>query len=79
MRRLILYTKAACPLCDEALDVVREVQETLAFHLEIIDILGDPELYARWKHAIPVGCVDGREVFRYRVTAAELRAALTSG
>lgn len=59
--------------------MVRELRETVEFDWETVDILGDPDLYERWKHAIPVGCVEGREVFRYRVTVEALRRALGSG
>ena len=46
------------------------------FDLVIRDINDDPEDYERYKELIPVVTVEGREVARYRLTEAELEAAL---
>ena len=71
-RTLFLYTKPDCPLCDHALEEIELAQKQAAFQLVEINILSDLELYERYKHAIPVGVLEGMEIFRYRTRASEL-------
>ncbi len=71
-RTLFFYTKPDCPLCDHALEEIELAQKQAAFQLVEINILSDLELYERYKHAIPVGVLDGTEIFRYRTRASEL-------
>ncbi len=73
---LVVYTKPACPLCEEALDVVREAQAMVPFEWEERNILSDSAWYERWKHAIPAGYLGEREVFRFRTDATSLVRAL---
>lgn len=60
MRRIVLYTKPGCHLCEEALDLLlafgEEMEERLA--IEEINILDDPGLYARFRQVIPVVEID---------------------
>jgi glutaredoxin len=72
MPKVTLYSKPNCPLCDEALEQIEEARKLVAFELEEINILSDEALYNQHKHNMPVVCVDGREVFRYRLTSGEL-------
>ncbi|MBX3746794.1 MAG: glutaredoxin family protein [Verrucomicrobiae bacterium] len=74
--QLRFYTKAHCPLCDAALEAVEEARREVAFDLECLDILTDPELYRRFRHVIPLGELDGREIFRFRTSAAAVIAAV---
>jgi len=43
---------------------------------EVTSVAGDQVLEARYGDLVPVVLVDGREVARYRITAAELRTAM---
>jgi Glutaredoxin-like domain (DUF836) len=77
MRRLTIYSKPDCHLCDEMKAVVANVivgQTDMS--VEAVDISGDPVLHDRYGLEIPVLMVDGRKVAKYRVTAAELRRML---
>ena len=72
MRRLTLYSKPGCHLCDEMKHVIDEVSARVPLTLEIVDISIDAELTARYGLEIPVLLVDGRKAAKYRITAAEL-------
>jgi len=69
---LVLYSRPGCCLCDTAKAALVGVQERYGFRLEEVDISGDEELSRRFGHEIPVGVIDGRVVFRYRVSRAVL-------
>lgn len=75
-RPVTLYTRADCPLCDEARALLDELAERLGFAVEAIDIDDDPELRARYGYAVPVVAVGGEEVARAPVRPAALEAAL---
>jgi hypothetical protein len=73
---VVLYGKAGCHLCEEALEVVRAVQARRPFSLTEVDVSLDPVLNARYGVRIPVLAVAGEELFEYHVDAAELEQAL---
>ena len=80
-RRIILYTKPGCHLCDDAHELLLELGEETGSKLRIeeINILEDPALYARYRYAIPVITVDpdsGGPSLRAPITRAVLRQAL---
>lgn len=73
--RLTLYTKPGCHLCEQ----VEAHLLALRAEWERCDITLDPGLYERYKHAIPVLAIDGREVWRVSrapIDRKTLRAAL---
>ncbi|MGD2064628.1 MAG: glutaredoxin family protein [Nitrospirota bacterium] len=74
-----LYHTADCHLCEEVVAIIERLRRETAFELRLVDIADDPEAYSRYRHAIPVVGIDGREVGRYPVDEAALRAALESG
>ena len=78
MRRVVLYGKAGCHLCDEARDVVAAVRERHPFELEEVDVSTDAELHQRYGERIPVLAVDGEELFEFHVDADELARRLQS-
>lgn len=71
-----LYTRADCPLCDEARERLEALAEDLGFAIEAVDIDADPELRARYNYAVPVIAAAGEEVARAPIRAAALEAAL---
>jgi thiol-disulfide isomerase/thioredoxin len=80
-RRIILYTKPGCHLCDDAHELLLELGEETNSKLRIeeINILEDPALYARYRHAIPVITVDpdsGGPSLHAPITRSALRQAL---
>ena len=72
-RRVVLYTRARCHLCDEAKAVIRSVDCQSDFDLEEVDIDRDAELKQRYTNDIPVIEIDGVEAFRHRVSAEAFR------
>jgi glutaredoxin-like protein DUF836 len=73
---LLLLGKPGCHLCEVMRDVVSPVAAELGLGLEEKSILTDSGLEELYRYDIPVLLLDGREVARHRVTAAELRARL---
>lgn len=76
MRKLTLYSKPGCHLCDEMKHVIDAVSARTPVALEVIDIMTDADLEARYGTEIPVLLIDGRKAAKYRVTADELERKL---
>ncbi len=80
MNKITLFTKDECRLCDAAWFVINKLRERMAFDVERVDIT-DPanrEWFARYCNDIPVVHLNGREVFRHRVSEKRLRQLLES-
>ena len=75
-RRVTLYGKPGCHLCDDARTVVAAVRARRGFELEEVDITLDPRLHTRYGERIPVVAVDGEDAFEYHVDAASLEERL---
>jgi hypothetical protein len=76
---VVLYARNGCHLCDEARDVIAAVRVSAPFAFEEVDIETDDALVREYGVRIPVVTVDGRELFEYRVDAADLAAAVRAG
>ena len=63
-------------MCDLAKKVVEHVRRSHPFELEIRNIEDDPSDLERYKIAIPVVTVNGKEIARYRISERQLIAAL---
>jgi hypothetical protein len=74
--RITLYTKTDCELCHAAKATLLALQRELAFDLDEIDITTDPALYDAFQLEIPVGYLDDRKLFKYRVDPARIRRQL---
>jgi hypothetical protein len=59
--RLRVYVRSGCHLCDAMLDELEASRQQWPFKLEVVDILGYPELEARYGSRIPVLCTSGDE------------------
>ncbi len=79
MRRVVLYGKPGCCLCDEARAAVAEVRARHPFELEEVDVSTDPGLQRTYGERIPVLALDGDELFELHVDAGELARRLQSG
>ncbi len=58
---ITLFTRRGCHLCDQAKDVLHELQEEWDFALEEVDIAASDELTERYGLMIPVILIDGEE------------------
>jgi len=74
--RLVLYVGRDCHLCELARDELVRLRGELGFEIDEVDVTGVPELEARYRRWLPVGELDGRRLFHYRVEEDELRRAL---
>jgi glutaredoxin len=75
---LTVYTSPDCHLCHDALAALRELQGEIEFDLRELDITRDDALHRAYLERIPVGALDGEEVFEYFVDADLLRERLGS-
>jgi glutaredoxin len=71
---VVLYTRPGCHLCEEA----RERLVALGLDVDERDITADDALHARYLERIPVGMLDGREIFELEVDEDALADALSS-
>ena len=75
--RIILYSKPGCHLCEVMKKEMAKSDCAELYQLEEINIEGDAELFARYRHDIPVLLSDGVEAFRHRLTADSFRDYLS--
>lgn len=61
MKRLRVYVRSGCHLCDAMLAELDTSPQQGKFELEVVDILGRPELETRYGRWIPVLCTAGDE------------------
>lgn len=71
--RFTLYTKACCPLCDDALEIVRRVQKEIPFELDVVDISKNPREGARYRDLIPVLTFNNEDLFYGKISAHRLK------
>jgi glutaredoxin len=71
-RRLVLYGRPGCHLCDDARAVLARIGEPFAE----IDIESDAALHAAYLERIPVVTVDGEALFEFFVDEGALRERL---
>ncbi|MBF8266252.1 MAG: glutaredoxin [Dehalococcoidia bacterium] len=76
MIRLTFYSKPNCPLCDEARDMLEDLNQEFALVVTEINILSNPAIYEKYKYIIPVLELENGQVIKARFTEAELRKAL---
>ncbi len=76
MRKVTIYSKPDCHLCDIAKERVANVQREIPFELELIDIRGTQALFDRYCEKIPVITVDDVEIFVYRGSEMQLARKL---
>jgi glutaredoxin len=78
MASITVYSKPDCHLCVQAMDVLRELQNDLAFALEERDITIDDALHRAYFERIPVVVLDGEELCEFHVSEALVRERLES-
>ena len=71
-RQLTLYTRANCPLCEEAADVLTDYSHWLP-PAEEVDIDTNAQLVQQFNTCVPVVACDGKVRFRGRVDETLLR------
>ncbi len=71
-----LLTRRQCCLCDDAKSVLETAAGQGLCSWEQVDVDRDKALLVRYGMDVPVLMLDGRELFRHRVTIDALRSAL---
>lgn len=74
----LLYTRAACPLCDEAKELLVRYQKQYGFVLASEDVDGAKELQSQFGECVPVVLVNGKVRFRGKVNEVLLMRLLAS-
>jgi glutaredoxin len=69
--QLVLYTRRACPLCDEMKHELAQAGAADRYVLRTVDVDADPALALRYGHSVPVLEIDGRVAFKGRMSAAD--------
>jgi len=75
-RAVTVYGRPGCPLCAEAVALVRRWAPALRYRVEEVDIESDPLLLARYDAIVPVIVVGDVEAGRAPIAPAALRARL---
>ena len=75
-RRVVLYSRPGCHLCDDAREVLLQVRATVRFELHEVDIETSDTLLGEYGLRIPVVVIDDEEAFEYTVDPHEMEAAL---
>jgi glutaredoxin len=78
MSTITVYSTPDCHLCADAIGSLRALQRELGFDLREQDISGDDALHRAYFERIPVGMLDGEELFEYFVDEALVRERLES-
>ena len=71
--KLQLYTKADCPLCDEAKESLEPIAARLPIQIEEIDITSNLGLFTKYKELIPVLELEGKQLFVHRIHVRALK------
>lgn len=76
MHRVLLYTTADCPLCDEAERLLARLNGEYRFTIEKVDITANNDLWQQYRYAVPVVVVGDSLTVEAPVTEERLRWAL---
>ena len=76
MKRVVIYSREGCGLCETAKQVLLAERERTSFELEEIDVEGNDHLEMEYGIRIPVVIVDGVELFEIVVDPDALARAL---
>jgi hypothetical protein len=72
VKKLILYSRVGCHLCDVMKEQIDKYAGRYAFTLDVVDIDKDEKLRAEYDWDVPVLLVDGEKIAKYRLDEAML-------
>lgn len=75
--RVLFYTKAGCPLCEEAEELLDQAAGRLPLEIEKVDIYRDDALFQQYRYRVPVIRVGDQDVLELKFTLDDLLEALT--
>jgi len=74
MPQLTVYGREDCHLCHDMVTALEDMQASLTFSLDIVDVDRDPLLEQSYGHLVPVLVADGKEICHYFLDPAALDA-----
>jgi glutaredoxin len=77
-RRVIVYGKPGCHLCEDALQLLRDLRAEFDLAIEEIDITTDRALFKNYFDKIPVLLIDDRTTLAAPITKHDLVQVLNS-
>ncbi len=72
MKKLTLYSRVNCHLCDVMKQQLDALAARFPFSLDVVDIDRDPALRAEYNWDVPVLVIDGKRIAKYRLDEAML-------
>lgn len=76
MKEIVVYSKHGCPLCDEAIEIIKDLQEEFPLQMKEIDIYVDDHLLEKYQLMIPVVEMDGEMIAYGKVDKNFIRKRL---
>lgn len=73
----LLYTRADCPLCDKAWDLLLRYQKDYGFVIETRNVDESPDLVRQFGDCVPVVAINGKIRFRGQINEVLLQRILT--
>jgi Glutaredoxin-like domain (DUF836) len=77
LTRVVVYGRAGCHLCEDALALIERVRSRVPFVLEQRDIESNDEWFKRYLERIPVVEIDGEVAFELFVDERQLERRLS--
>ncbi|MFQ6082302.1 MAG: glutaredoxin family protein [Candidatus Aminicenantia bacterium] len=71
--QIIFYTRPNCPLCEEAEELLEEMENLFSFSINKIDITDDLDIYEKYKHQIPVIEIGNKYYLYGKINRKELK------
>lgn len=71
--KLQLIIRSGCHLCDDMLEGIKEYEQDRDFTLEVIDIMGQPELEQEFGQRIPVLMSENEVICEYFLDSVRLK------
>jgi glutaredoxin len=71
-RRITLYTRPGCHLCEDAADLLERIAARMPLQIVEVNILEDVGLFERYKHSIPVVALEGGPTLFAPIREADL-------
>lgn len=79
LRNLVVYSRPGCHLCEDMILALDEVQKSLGFEFEVVNIDSDSQLESRYGLDIPVLCgPEHRFICQHRLSMESLHRYLAS-
>ena len=78
MKRVTVYSRTGCHLCETAISKIESVKTDLNFNLEVKLIDGDIELEKKYGEQVPVILIDDQPHDYWRVDLERFTAAINN-